>query len=923
MLKLSRECFVGGRDPTSAELDRLAQYGVIDVDVMRQADGRIPELDPEDAAVAEMDAAMNARGMPVDVESTRKLINVVRDREDARLTEEIAAITGGEITTPNQNARILAFLSKQGVRLPNVQKETLKAWIADNPGRDDVAAQVIRIRREAASSAGKKLDAILQAATGTGVVRNTFLHHGAHTGRWAGRGAQLQNLPKNKLVHAEATLAWLTAETPLHADSPDAKLSIKAQIAGCIRALFLAPEGRRFVAADLSQIESRVLCYLAGQEDKLALYRAGKDIYLPTAQALGSDDRDLGKLVVLSCGFGATYRVLLKRAPLFGVTLTAAEAIGYVAAWQRDNPQIVKFWNDLHGAFRYVVEQPLGINRIAVGALILWRDAEAARIQLPSGRELVYRNPRLEPRGEFGTEVVADLPEDGVLKPVWLWFGHLAENVTQAVACDVLIEAMLTLHREGAQLVGTIHDEIVTVVPAADSKRTLQCMLEVMRSTPAWAPGLPLWAEGFINRRFLKPKEGSVPPTPPPDSGTPVCEDNEGESMSDAEVLQSPPDLLPFHPLADIFPLMEGAEYAALVEDIRTNGQVEAVVVLDGMILDGRNRARARRDLGLPVNTVEFPGGDPRAFVRSENLHRRHLNESQRAMHAADLANMDEGRPSNTASIEAVSQERAAEICAVSRSNTQRAVIVRDRAIPEIATAVREGNLPVSLAARVATLSVPTQQRVAAEMRSDTGKSLATIVLAATRREQGGGTNGRAAQHVPLSELGRTFPVLLGDPAWHQTAWSEGGMLKAAEMHYPTMSVAELCALKVADIAARDAVLFMWALANMLPEALQVLAAWGFTFCTSAVWVKPNLACGHWFRGHHEPLIVATRGNMPPPPELHSSVFEGARSGPHSGKPDVVRNWIAEAYPDAGKIELFARTAAPGWTAWGNQAPVE
>jgi N6-adenosine-specific RNA methylase IME4 len=175
----------------------------------------------------------------------------------------------------------------------------------------------------------------------------------------------------------------------------------------------------------------------------------------------------------------------------------------------------------------------------------------------------------------------------------------------------------------------------------------------------------------------------------------------------------------------------------------------------------------------------------------------------------------------------------------------------------------------------------------------------------------------------PLSALGRRFPVLYADPPWAFDLWSEGEMLKAAEMHYPTMPADEIAALPVADIAARDAVLFMWAVPAMLPEALAVVAAWGFTFKTFAVWVKPHIACGHWFRGQHEPLIVATRGAMPPPPAsvLHSSVFHGDAPGGHSSKPDCVRDWIASAYPDVGRIELFARTAAPGWVAWGNQVP--
>jgi N6-adenosine-specific RNA methylase IME4 len=141
-------------------------------------------------------------------------------------------------------------------------------------------------------------------------------------------------------------------------------------------------------------------------------------------------------------------------------------------------------------------------------------------------------------------------------------------------------------------------------------------------------------------------------------------------------------------------------------------------------------------------------------------------------------------------------------------------------------------------------------------------------------------------------------------------------------MHYPTMSVADLCALPVADIAARSAVLFMWFVPAMLPEAPRVVDAWGFTYKTFAVWPKDRQACGHWFRGKFEPFLVATRGDMPPPPDLHESVFEGPPATPeHSSKPDSVRDYIASAYPSAGKIELFARRPATSdWAVWGHEA---
>jgi N6-adenosine-specific RNA methylase IME4 len=382
----------------------------------------------------------------------------------------------------------------------------------------------------------------------------------------------------------------------------------------------------------------------------------------------------------------------------------------------------------------------------------------------------------------------------------------------------------------------------------------------------------------------------------------------------------------PPHPLAELFPPLSPDEYAALRDSIRANGQRLPVTLhRDGRILEGRHRARVCAELGRSVVTETFTGTDAEAlaFVLDLNLKRRHLSESQRAMIAAKLPGHPHGgdrRSDQAANLPVVPQAGKARLFNVSERSVRDAVAVHARAIPPIVVAVEQGHMPVSLAVRAANLSEAGQQRVASEMHN--GRSLATLVLSTQRRERMAAIE-RDAQHVPLSALGRTFPVLYADPPWHFDAYSEGGLEKAAAMQYPTMLVADICALEVSKIAARDAVLFIWAVPAIFPDALEVVSAWGFTYKTFAVRVKRNIACGLWFRGQHDPLIVATRGNMPPPPELHSSVFfDDAPTGPHSAKPDAVRDWIAEAYPGAGRIELFARTASPGWVAWGNQAPV-
>lgn len=184
------------------------------------------------------------------------------------------------------------------------------------------------------------------------------------------------------------------------------------------------------------------------------------------------------------------------------------------------------------------------------------------------------------------------------------------------------------------------------------------------------------------------------------------------------------PDKIEFHPVANIFPLIDGQEFAALVADIRAHGLREPIVLHEGMILDGRNRYLACTDADVAPRFVVYGGVDPVAYVVSLNLHRRHLNESQRAMVAAEIANLGEGRPwpaeslpqlpGVTASIEAVTQTAAADMLNVSRAAVQRAATVRDHATPALVQKVQRGEVSVSAAAEIARLPEPEQALVAA-----------------------------------------------------------------------------------------------------------------------------------------------------------------------------------------------------------------
>lgn len=162
------------------------------------------------------------------------------------------------------------------------------------------------------------------------------------------------------------------------------------------------------------------------------------------------------------------------------------------------------------------------------------------------------------------------------------------------------------------------------------------------------------------------------------------------------------------------------------------------------------------------------------------------------------------------------------------------------------------------------------------------------------------------------------FDVIYADPPWRYSSATTTPS-RAIEAQYPTMALPDICDLPVARCAAKNAILFLWATNPLLPECMTVLPAWGFTYKTSMVWVKDRIGLGHWVRGQHEPLLIATRGKPALPKSKPSSVIEAPR-GLHSAKPEAARRRVETMFPDARRLEMFARERIVGWDAWGYDA---
>lgn len=366
------------------------------------------------------------------------------------------------------------------------------------------------------------------------------------------------------------------------------------------------------------------------------------------------------------------------------------------------------------------------------------------------------------------------------------------------------------------------------------------------------------------------------------------------------------------HPYAEIFPFASEVDFATLSNDIKANGLLEPIVLLDDMVLDGRNRYKACVAVGVDPRFVKYEGDDPLAFVISKNLARRHLDESQRSMVAARMADMQEGRPPNTAPIGAVSQSESAKKMNVSRRTVQRAKKVLNTDDKDLIAAVDSGRISVSVAAKIAEIEDPEiRKQIINDPRPDQA-----IKKAARKKKERDLSQKQAA--LPTKQYG----VIYADPEWKFETFSENGMDRSADNHYPTSATDSIAARKVPDIAAKDSVLFLWATVPMIRDALKVMKAWGFEYKSQMVWVKDRVGTGYWFRNQHEILLVGTKGKIPAPApgSQWSSVVEEP-VGAHSEKPDIFYELIEEYFPNLPKIELNARRTRDGWDSWGNEAP--
>lgn len=546
----------------------LFRYCIQDTVAETALDEAVPELTKAEREIWRLDQKINARGVRVDAPFADAALAYIQ-HATTLFSAKLAKLTGGAVTAVSQTGKLKKWLDDHDARIPNLQKDSVQTALAD-PETPQCAKDVLQIRADMGKASTAKYKAILVSMCFDGRIRDLFRHHGAGTGRWAGRGIQVHNLPRGSFTNYDTAISAIRDQDYAFVEFIYERSPLDI-VSTLLRPTFCAAQGRELICSDYASVEGRVLAWLAGEEQVLDHYRQGRDLYIVAATTIygrpynelyeeykpsdGSagdkTKRTIGKPTELGLGYGGgigafrelakTYRVdpeslipvvlptatqdererasqtalryLKKRGGKLrsvyeqNMSKEAAAACDIIKQrWRESRPKTVAFWWGMERAAIRAVRNPCTIT--GAGRISFVYEGDYLRMELPSGRELYYPFPQVTTKKlDWGREVPSLSYMTVNATKQWArtetYGGKLAENATQAVACDLLRYAMTLLEEAGYPIVLHVHDEICCEVPKGWG--SIKEFESIMSTTPSWADGLPIVAAGgWRGNRYRK-----------------------------------------------------------------------------------------------------------------------------------------------------------------------------------------------------------------------------------------------------------------------------------------------------------------------------------------------------------------------------------------------------------------------------------
>ena len=536
MLKMTRPTNRKEMDKSNAQptwndnpddLQALGEYCKQDVRTERAMVKVVRRLTPREREIYLMDQRVNDRGVAIDRElilAAQEIVDLATQEAD----DKIYQITKGEVESVTQAGRIRDWLEVESIAKP-----VLKDMLADHDLSEE-SRIVLQLRSDVGRSSVAKLQTMLDYVCKDGRMRGMLHYHAAGTGRWGGKGPQPQNFPRGgeiKDLDIELAIKLVLARDYEGVKKLGAPVIVVMEI---LRSMMWAAEGNELIAADYSAIEARVVNWLAGQDDILALFKSGKDVYkynaariygIPLEEVQKHPHRQVGKMQELACGFGAGPKALVEQSKdIYNIELEYEKIEEIVDDYRASHDKVVQLWEDANNAAIAAVENPGMPFRFGdMGRLVAIMSGAYLYIGLPSGRPLVYASPSVKLQK---IDVPATLAPDGsILKEAYsfykrgvdflgvnsvtkqwgkqrLYGGLIVENIVQAVARDLLAEGMLRAEAKGYTPILSVHDEVVAEV--ATGFGSVEALEAILSALPDWATGCPVAAEGWRGRRYRK-----------------------------------------------------------------------------------------------------------------------------------------------------------------------------------------------------------------------------------------------------------------------------------------------------------------------------------------------------------------------------------------------------------------------------------
>ena len=484
--------------------ETFKKYCMRDVDVERQIADKLKmyPISDEEHRLYVLDQIINDRGVLVDSELAEQAVKL-NSIQTAVAVEQAYMITGLE--NPNSVTQLKQWLKENGVEIESLSKKAVKS-LADETDGD--VSKMLKLRLLMAKTSVKKYEAVIRSVCSDNRVHGMMRFCGANrTGRWSGNILQPQNLPQNHLPD-------LTLARDIVKDGDFEMLdmmfgNVPNVLSELIRTVLIPKPNHRFIVADFSAIEARVLAWIAGEQWRIDTFKNGGDIYCASASKMfkvpvekngvNGELRQKGKISELACGYGGSVGAL-KNMGAVEMGVQENELQGLINDWRNANPHIVRFWYEVGNAAMKAIKEK---TTVPLGKLVFAYERGILFIRLPSGRRLSYIKPRIG-TNRFGGDSITYMGINSAKK--WdrleTFGGKLTENIVQGTARDLLANALINAANAGYDTVFHVHDEIICEVPNGYGSVDELCRLMCIK--PEWADGLPLNADGFECEYYKK-----------------------------------------------------------------------------------------------------------------------------------------------------------------------------------------------------------------------------------------------------------------------------------------------------------------------------------------------------------------------------------------------------------------------------------